>query len=121
MSLSNSSDHSKEKAPVLPQNNKESDNMNAIIEDLQPNHDGSDGFFEDEAAAGHSSRIFSSELSQRDSTLGLTNKEVYSSRKKYGWNKMSEEEESLIINFLLFFCCHSVCNSYTCSWSRRLG
>lgn len=103
MSSFYSSESSKGKVLTPPQNEEESDDIDDIIERLQCIHDGDDDLFEEEADAGHSSRPVPSELLQTDPTLGLTNEEVYSRRKRYGWNKMSEEEESLIIKFLLFF------------------
>jgi len=103
MSSSYSSEPSKGKVLTPPQNEEESDDIDDIIERLQYIHDGDDDLFEEEADAGHSSRPVPSELLQTDPTRGLTNEEFYSRRKRYGWNKMSEEEESLIIKFLLFF------------------
>lgn len=103
MSSFYSSESSKGKVLTPPQNEEESDDIDDIIERLQCIHDGDDDLFEEEADAGHSSRPVPSELLQTDPTLGLTNEEVYSRRKRYGWNKMSEEEELLIIKFLLFF------------------
>lgn len=91
-----------EKAPLTPADDEEDDDIDAFIEELQSDH-GADDFFEEEAAAGHSSKPVPEELLQTDQSVGLTSDEVIRRRKKFGWNKMSEETESLVVKFLMFF------------------
>ncbi|ODQ68030.1 plasma-membrane proton-e [Nadsonia fulvescens var. elongata DSM 6958] len=78
------------------------DDIDALIEELQ-SEGGADDFFEEEAAAGHSSRPVPEDLLQTDPSVGLSSEEVSRRRKKFGLNQMSEERESLILKFLMFF------------------
>ena len=43
------------------------------------------------------------ELLQTDPATGLTDDEVLRRRKKYGLNQMAEEQENMILKFLMFF------------------
>lgn len=42
-------------------------------------------------------------LLQTDPSQGLSESEVISSRRKYGWNKMKEERRSNLVKFLMLF------------------
>lgn len=94
-------DPTNEKRPAAA-DEEEEDDIDAFIEELQSDT-GDQDFFEEEAASGHSSRPVPEELLQTDPAVGLTSDEVLQRRKKFGWNKMSEEQESLIVKFLMFF------------------
>lgn len=83
----------------------EDDDIDALIEELQSNHglDDGDDDEEDEHAAAGEARLVPEELLQTDPSYGLTTDEVLKRRKKYGLNQMSEENESLVVKFLMFF------------------
>lgn len=94
-------DPTNEKRPIAEDDEGE-DDIDAFIEELQSEQADQD-FFEEEAASGHSAKPVDESLLQTDPTRGLTSEEVLQRRKKFGWNKMSEEQESLVLKFLMFF------------------
>ena len=83
--------------------NSSEDDIDALIDELQSDHDiGSDSEFEeDHATAGP--RIVPEEMLQTDQEYGLTMNDVVQRRKKFGPNQMTEENESLIVKFVMFF------------------
>lgn len=98
-----------EKAPQVPpsESDEESDDddIDALIDELQSNH-GMDAEEESEdegrAAAGEA-RVIPEEMLQTDPSYGLTSDEVAKRRKKYGLNQMAEDNENLVVKFLMFF------------------
>lgn len=78
--------------------------MDALIEELQSDA-GDDIFGEDadDAEEGASAKPVPEELLQTDPSVGLTSDQVLQRRKKYGLNQMSEEQENLILKFIMFF------------------
>ncbi|CCD24666.1 H(+)-exporting P2-type ATPase PMA1 NDAI_0D03520 [Naumovozyma dairenensis CBS 421] len=80
------------------------DDIDALIEELQSNHGlGDDDDDSDEHAAAGEARVVPEELLQTDPSYGLTADEVSRRRKKYGLNQMSEDNESLVVKFVMFF------------------
>ena len=80
------------------------DDIDALIDELQsnPGVDGSESEDDGPVAAGEA-RLVPEELLQTDPSYGLTSDEVLKRRKKYGLNQMAENNESLIIKFIMFF------------------
>ncbi|KAH3901727.1 probable Plasma membrane ATPase 1 [Saccharomycodes ludwigii] len=80
------------------------DDIDQLIEDLQSHHglDDDDDDDEEEHAAG-ASREVPEELLQTDPNYGLDDEEVSKRRKKYGLNQMAEDNESLVVKFIMFF------------------
>ncbi|AOW02052.1 YALI0B22066p [Yarrowia lipolytica CLIB122] len=99
-----------EKAPAPPAppagglDDEPDDDMDALIEELQSDA-GDDIFGEDadDAEEGASAKPVPEELLQTDPSVGLTSDQVLQRRKKYGLNQMSEEQENLILKFIMFF------------------
>lgn len=81
------------------------DDIDALIDELQSHHNlGDDDEEEEEAAvAVGEARIIPEEMLQTDPSHGLTSDEVARRRKKYGLNQMAEENESMVVKFLMFF------------------
>ncbi|CAR23388.1 Plasma membrane ATPase [Lachancea thermotolerans] len=91
--------------PVQPvESDEEDDDIDALIDELQSNHNLDEEDEEDDVkvAAGEA-RPVPEELLQTDPSYGLTSDEVTKRRKRYGLNQMAEESESLIVKFLGFF------------------
>ena len=89
---------------VPSSNDSESDedeDIDALIAELQSQDAAEEAEEEDHAADG--ARIVPEELLQTDPSQGLSPDEVAHRRKKYGLNQMAEENESLIVKFLMFF------------------
>lgn len=82
----------------------EEDDIDALIDELQ-SHQGSDDESEsdNEAVAAGEARVIPEEYLQTDPSYGLSADDVLKRRKKYGLNQMSEENENLIIKFIMFF------------------
>lgn len=86
------------------ESDEEDDDIDALIDELQSNHNLDEEDEEDDVkvAAGEA-RPVPEELLQTDPSYGLTSDEVTKRRKRYGLNQMAEESESLIVKFLGFF------------------
>lgn len=76
--------------------------MDALIADLQ-SEDGLAVTDEESAHEPGSAPTAPDELLQTNPRYGLTDGEVLARRKRYGWNKMKEEKENLIIKFFSYF------------------
>ena len=77
-----------------------------MIDELQSNYGESDESGEEEVrtdGAHAGQRVVPEKDLSTDPAYGLTSDEVARRRKKYGLNQMAEENESLIIKFLMFF------------------
>lgn len=48
-------------------------------------------------------RVIDPTLLQTNLSIGLTDDEVLSSRRKYGWNSLKDERRSLLVKFLMLF------------------
>ncbi|CCE79394.1 Piso0_001454 [Millerozyma farinosa CBS 7064] len=77
--------------------------IDALIDELQSNHGLDDDSEEEEEDNAASYKPVPEELLQTDPTAGLTNDEVLKRRKKYGLNQMAEEQENLVLKFIMFF------------------
>ena len=101
--MSAATEPTKEKA-VQPVESDDDEDIDALIDELQSNHnlDDEDDEVEEAVAAGQA-RPVPEELLQTDPSYGLTSDEVTKRRKKYGLNQMAEESESLVVKFLMFF------------------
>ncbi|ODV91152.1 hypothetical protein CANCADRAFT_24736 [Tortispora caseinolytica NRRL Y-17796] len=85
----------------IPKEEEDDEDIDALIEELQSEeqHD-----LEEEAVeAGASAPPVNEEFLQTDPRVGLTDAEVTQRRKKFGWNRMSEEKENLFLKFCMFF------------------
>ncbi|SCW01007.1 LAFE_0D03026g1_1 [Lachancea fermentati] len=102
--MSEATEPTKEK-PVAPaESDEEDDDIDALIDELQSHHGGvADEESDDENVAAGEARPVPEELLQTDPSFGLTSDEVQRRRKKYGLNQMAEENESLVVKFLMFF------------------
>lgn len=105
-----SSVSSEEKPPqVVPsssdEESDEDEDIDALIEELQSNHgmDDDDSDSDDGPAAAGEARNVPEEMLQTDPSYGLTSDEAAHRRKKFGLNQMSEENESLVVKFVMFF------------------
>ncbi|CAL9732132.1 plasma membrane ATPase 1 [Monosporozyma unispora] len=84
----------------------EDDDIDALIDELQSNHnlgDDDDDDEEEQHVAAGEARVIPEEMLQTDPSYGLTSDEVARRRKKYGLNQMAEENESMVVKFLMFF------------------
>lgn len=88
------------KAPVAEDEEPDED-MDALIEDLE-SEDGHE-IDDDEEATPGGGRVVPEDQLQTDSRVGLTEAEVIARRKKWGLNAMKEEQENMILKFLMFF------------------
>uniref|UniRef100_A0A060T3Q7 Plasma membrane ATPase n=1 Tax=Blastobotrys adeninivorans TaxID=409370 RepID=A0A060T3Q7_BLAAD len=96
-------DQEKKQVPPPGEESDEEDDMDAFIEELQSDEgDGADEF-DEEAGPTSSVRMVPESMLQTDQTTGLTSDEVVARRKKFGLNKMSEEETNNLIKFIMFF------------------
>lgn len=96
-------DQEKKQVPRSGDESDEEDDMDAFIEELQSDEgEGGDDFDED-AGPTSSVRMVPESMLQTDQTTGLTSDEVVARRKKFGLNKMSEEETNNLIKFIMFF------------------
>lgn len=76
--------------------------IDALIADLQSE----DGLVVTDQESSHEpggGPTLSDELLQTNPRFGLTDGEVLARRKRYGWNKMKEEKENLILKVLSYF------------------
>lgn len=76
--------------------------IDALIADLQSE----DGLVVTDQESSHepgSVPTMPDELLQTNPRYGLTDGEVLARRKRYGWNKMKEEKENLILKFFSYF------------------
>ncbi|CUS22917.1 LAQU0S07e03136g1_1 [Lachancea quebecensis] len=91
--------------PVQPvESDEEDDDIDALIDELQSNHNLDEDEDEgDEKVAAGEARPVPEEMLQTDPSYGLTSDEVTKRRKRYGLNQMAEETESLVVKFLMFF------------------
>ncbi|QID88394.1 H(+)-exporting P2-type ATPase pma2 [Saccharomyces pastorianus] len=96
------------KAAAVPAaNDSDSDeDIDGLIEELQSNYGESEESSEeekhtDEAHAGQ--RVIPEKDLSTDPAYGLTSDEVTRRRKKYGLNQMAENNESLVVKFIMFF------------------
>ena len=82
----------------------EEDDIDALIEELQSHHGSDDESESDnEAVAAGEARVIPEEYLQTDPSYGLSTDDVLKRRKKYGLNQMSEDNENLIVKFIMFF------------------
>jgi H+-transporting ATPase len=88
------------KAPVAEDEEPDED-MDALIEDLE-SQDGHEVDEEEETQPG-GGRVVPEDQLQTDSRVGLTEAEVIARRRKWGLNAMKEEQENMILKFLMFF------------------
>ncbi|SCU87460.1 LAMI_0D06150g1_1 [Lachancea mirantina] len=101
--MSEATEPTKEKPVKQDEDDDEDEDIDALIDELQSHHgDVEDDESDTEHAAGEA-RPVPEELLQTDPSYGLTSDEVTRRRKKYGLNQMAEENESLVIKFLMFF------------------
>lgn len=94
--------HTQPTKEVIPEDEEEDEDMDALIEDLE-SEDGHAQFEEEEETTGHGGRVIPEDMLQTDSRVGLTEAEVLARRKKYGLNQMKEDKENLILKFFSFF------------------
>ncbi|CCF58934.1 hypothetical protein KAFR_0F03380 [Kazachstania africana CBS 2517] len=99
-----------EVAQKYPEKQAQSDieseeDIDALIDELQSDQDVEKEAYEEEGTshARGSARPVPEEMLQTDPSLGLTTEEATRRRKKFGLNQMSEERESLMVKFLLYF------------------
>ncbi|EEQ37215.1 plasma membrane ATPase 1 [Clavispora lusitaniae ATCC 42720] len=92
-----------EKVDKIVQDDDEDEDIDQLILDLQSNHGLGDDDEEEEEADNSSFKAVPEELLQTDPKVGLTDAEVEKRRKKYGLNQMAEEQENLILKFVMFF------------------
>ena len=88
-----------------PADDDDDEDIDQLIIDLQSHHGDAaddDEEAEEEHAAG-AARVVPEDQLQTDPNSGLSSDEVSRRRKKWGLNQMSEENESLIIKFIMFF------------------
>lgn len=87
-----------------PVEEDEDEDIDQLILDLQSNHNlNADDDDAEEEGDGSSFVQVPEELLQTDPAVGLTEDEVLRRRKKYGLNQMSEEQENMLVKFLMFF------------------
>ncbi|CCK70096.1 H(+)-exporting P2-type ATPase PMA1 KNAG_0D03500 [Huiozyma naganishii CBS 8797] len=93
------------KSFVESSDESDDDDIDALIEELQSNNglDEDSSSEEEEHVAAGEARNVPEELLQTDPSYGLSSDEVAKRRKKYGLNQMNEENESLVVKFLMFF------------------
>jgi len=93
-----------EKKIVSQQDEDEDEDIDQLIIDLQSHHgDADDEEEEEEEHVAGAARVVPEDQLQTDPNVGLSSDEVSKRRKKWGLNQMSEENESLIIKFVMFF------------------
>lgn len=76
--------------------------MEALISELE-REDGRIDLEDEGTQDAGIARPLPNELLQTNPRYGLTDNEVLVRRKKYGWNKMKEEKENLVIKFFSYF------------------
>lgn len=91
-----------EKVPKVQDDEDEDEDIDQLILDLQSHH-GLDDDEEEEEDDGASFKAVPDELLQTSTVTGLTDEEVTKRRKKYGYNQMAEEQENLVLKFIMFF------------------
>ncbi|CAI8506009.1 unnamed protein product [Hanseniaspora opuntiae] len=93
-----------EKKIIAQEEEDEDEDIDQLIIDLQSHHgDADDEEEEEEEHVAGAARVVPEEQLQTDPNVGLSSDEVAKRRKKWGLNQMSEENESLIIKFVMFF------------------
>lgn len=93
-----------EKIDKAVQDDDEDEDIDQLILDLQSHHGlGDDEDEDDEEDNGASFVQVPEELLQTDPAVGLSEEEVLKRRKKYGLNQMAEEQENMILKFIMFF------------------
>ena len=80
----------------------EDEDVDALISDLE-SHDGDEALEGEVDIKPGDARPVAEEFLQTDIFNGLTDNEVMTRRKKFGFNQMHEVEKSLILKFLGFF------------------
>lgn len=90
-----------EKVDKTTEDDDEDEDIDQLILDLQSNN-GLDEESEDEDD-GASFKQVPDELLQTDPATGLNDDEVLKRRKKYGLNQMAEEQENMVLKFIMFF------------------
>ena len=92
-----------DKQQLPHQDDDEDEDMDALIDELESQ----DGHQEEDEAETEATpgggRVVPEDMLQTDTTMGLTENEVFARRKKYGMNQMKEEKENLILKFLGYF------------------
>ena len=78
------------------------ESLNALITELEE-EDGKDTDPEVLTIGPGGDRPIPPSLLQTDPSQGLSELEIISSRRKYGWNKMKEEHSSNLVKFLMLF------------------
>lgn len=87
--------------PKQGADDEEEEDMDALIASLEENEVVAEqDDVEDDAMAP---MIVPDELISTDINYGLTNQEVQARLKKYGYNRLSEEKENLVLKFMMFF------------------
>lgn len=89
-----------EKVPKNASDDEDED-IDQLIVDLQSN--GAAGEEEEEEEDASSFKAVPDELLQTDPSRGLTDDEVTKRRKRYGLNQMAEEQENMVLKFVMFF------------------
>ncbi|KAF6072684.1 HAD ATPase, P-type, IC family protein [Candida albicans] len=79
----------------------EDEDIDQLVADLQSNPGAGDE--EEEEENDSSFKAVPEELLQTDPRVGLTDDEVTKRRKRYGLNQMAEEQENLVLKFVMFF------------------
>ena len=79
----------------------EDEDLDQLVADLQSNPGAGDE--EEEEENDSSFKAVPEELLQTDPRVGLTDDEVTKRRKRYGLNQMAEEQENLVLKFVMFF------------------
>lgn len=92
-----------EKIDKAVESDDEDEDIDQLIIDLQSNHNLDDDEESDDEANAGSFKAVPDELLQTQPEVGLTDDEVTKRRKKYGLNQMAEEQENLVLKFIMFF------------------
>lgn len=79
----------------------EDEDIDQLVLDLQSNPANLDD--DEEAEEEGTFKAVPDELLQTDPRVGLTDDEVHKRRKRYGLNQMAEEQENLVLKFVMFF------------------
>lgn len=99
------SDHEKMPTPLVEEvaEQESIENLITEIESEDKDNENSDLPQEDDDEEDVSSKSVPEHFLQADPTVGLRAEDVLVRRKKFGFNRMSEEEESLVMKFCMFF------------------
>ena len=87
---------------VVPTNTDAVGDLDALLASLESD-DEEDPSIEDKVPAIGEARAVPSVLLETPPNRGLDDVEVFSRRKRYGWNMMKEEKRSHLRTFLMFF------------------